>query len=322
MVKQDIPEISKAWQCEIKTDIDTFTRLFASYMRTQELPLSRPLQKMLIDLPMWAGVVFYQLGHKMEVVAVLHITQISPDSLEVWLEQCKLGNSDVEAKITNHLQPVFSFIRELYKAKMPERHIVAPRRMRLAPLKMELAFKSNVNAHEINKWFEEFCYKYEGNAWTIHYSAVRGFTYNTVDRIYANTITASDPGSLQCLFLECVEIWSLYTTPLSDGKVLVEVYAWKQGEIFKQIQEDLQQFFQISKLSETDNEKPNDQNQTNQKEKRGMKLGTAERVREFHRLVKSGLSHRQAKKQSRCDPSTYYQWCQEATGEEPKESYR
>ncbi len=55
---------------------------------------------------------------------------------------------------------------------------------------------------------------------------------------------------------------------------------------------------------------------------RGMKLGTAERVREFHRLVKSGYSHRDAKKHSRCDPSTYYRWCLEATGEEPIQSYR
>lgn len=55
---------------------------------------------------------------------------------------------------------------------------------------------------------------------------------------------------------------------------------------------------------------------------RGMKLGTAERVMEFHRLVKHGLSHRQAKEQSRCDPSTYYRWCKEATGEEPIHPYR
>lgn len=56
--------------------------------------------------------------------------------------------------------------------------------------------------------------------------------------------------------------------------------------------------------------------------KRGIKLGTAERVNEFHRLVKSGISHRQAKKQSRCDPTTYYQWCREVTGEEPITPYR
>lgn len=56
--------------------------------------------------------------------------------------------------------------------------------------------------------------------------------------------------------------------------------------------------------------------------KRGIKLGTSERVTEFHRLVKSGMSHRQAKKQAHCDPSTYYQRCKEVTGEEPIAPYR
>jgi hypothetical protein len=55
---------------------------------------------------------------------------------------------------------------------------------------------------------------------------------------------------------------------------------------------------------------------------RGMKIGTAERVTEFHRLLKSGYSQRLAKKSVRCDPSTYYQWCKEVTGEDPIEPYR
>jgi hypothetical protein len=57
-------------------------------------------------------------------------------------------------------------------------------------------------------------------------------------------------------------------------------------------------------------------------DKRGIKLGTAERVAEFHRLVKSGMSHREAKKRAHSDPSTYYRWCEEVTGEKPIESYR
>ncbi|MBV7328399.1 hypothetical protein KFU94_09090 [Chloroflexi bacterium TSY] len=55
---------------------------------------------------------------------------------------------------------------------------------------------------------------------------------------------------------------------------------------------------------------------------RGMKLGTSERVNEFHRLVKEGYSHRKAKKSAHCDPSTYYRWCKEATGEDPIKPYR
>jgi hypothetical protein len=59
-----------------------------------------------------------------------------------------------------------------------------------------------------------------------------------------------------------------------------------------------------------------------QREQRGMKEGTSTRVREMHRLLKKGLSQRQAKNLSRCDPSTYYRWCLETTGEEPIEPYR
>jgi hypothetical protein len=55
---------------------------------------------------------------------------------------------------------------------------------------------------------------------------------------------------------------------------------------------------------------------------RGMKLGTAERVREMHRLLKRGVSHRQAKQKSHCDPSTYYRWCLKVTNEEPILPYR
>lgn len=55
---------------------------------------------------------------------------------------------------------------------------------------------------------------------------------------------------------------------------------------------------------------------------RGMKAGTAERVREMHRLLKQGLSQRQAKERARCDPSTYHRWCFEVTGEEPIPPYR
>lgn len=55
---------------------------------------------------------------------------------------------------------------------------------------------------------------------------------------------------------------------------------------------------------------------------RGMKAGTPERIMEFHRLVKSGKSNRQAKEQAHCDPSTYYRWCKEVTGEDPILPYR
>lgn len=58
------------------------------------------------------------------------------------------------------------------------------------------------------------------------------------------------------------------------------------------------------------------------KSRLGPKTGTLERVSEFHRLVKSGMSQRQAKAKARCDPSTYYQWCKQATGEEPIVPYR
>ena len=54
---------------------------------------------------------------------------------------------------------------------------------------------------------------------------------------------------------------------------------------------------------------------------RGMKIGTAERVREMHRLLKSGMSQREAKGLARCDPSTYYRRCREVTGEEPIPPY-
>lgn len=55
---------------------------------------------------------------------------------------------------------------------------------------------------------------------------------------------------------------------------------------------------------------------------RGIKLGTAERVNEFHRLVKAGQSHRQAKARAHCDPATYCQWCKRVTGEDPIIPYR
>lgn len=55
---------------------------------------------------------------------------------------------------------------------------------------------------------------------------------------------------------------------------------------------------------------------------RGIKLGTAERLREMHRALKQGLSHRQAAKQARSDTDTYRKWCKEVTGEEPIEPYR
>lgn len=58
------------------------------------------------------------------------------------------------------------------------------------------------------------------------------------------------------------------------------------------------------------------------KSNRGMKAGTPERVAEFHRLVKSGMSHREAKRQAHCDPNTYYRWCLQVTGEEPTLPYR
>lgn len=58
------------------------------------------------------------------------------------------------------------------------------------------------------------------------------------------------------------------------------------------------------------------------REKRGMKAGTANRVREMHRLLAKGLSQRQAKSRSHCDPTTYYRWCLEVTGEEPIEPYQ
>lgn len=62
--------------------------------------------------------------------------------------------------------------------------------------------------------------------------------------------------------------------------------------------------------------------QNNAPEERSMKLGTAERVREMHRLLKGGKSQRQAKKEARCDPSTYHQWCLTVTGEDPILPYR
>jgi hypothetical protein len=55
---------------------------------------------------------------------------------------------------------------------------------------------------------------------------------------------------------------------------------------------------------------------------RGMKAGTENRVREAHRLMRSGLSQRQATKRAHTDPSTYKRWCKEVTGEEPIEPYR
>ena len=55
---------------------------------------------------------------------------------------------------------------------------------------------------------------------------------------------------------------------------------------------------------------------------RGMKVGTGGRVREFHKLLKEGNSHRQAQKRAHCDPSTYYRHCYSVTGEEPIAPYR
>jgi hypothetical protein len=57
-------------------------------------------------------------------------------------------------------------------------------------------------------------------------------------------------------------------------------------------------------------------------EKRGLKVGTAERVMEMHRLLKLGQSQRQAKKNAGCDPSTYYRHCKEVTAEDPILPYR
>jgi hypothetical protein len=70
----------------------------------------------------------------------------------------------------------------------------------------------------------------------------------------------------------------------------------------------------ISSKSNADNPKP--------KKQRGMKVGTDARVREMHHLLKKGLSQRQAKRQSHCDPYTYYQYCLTVTGEEPIAPYR
>lgn len=58
------------------------------------------------------------------------------------------------------------------------------------------------------------------------------------------------------------------------------------------------------------------------KSKRGMKIGTAERITEMHRLLKLGQSQRQAKKNAGCDPSTYYRHCKEVTAEDPILPYR
>lgn len=55
---------------------------------------------------------------------------------------------------------------------------------------------------------------------------------------------------------------------------------------------------------------------------RGIKIGTAARVWEYHRAMKEGLSNRAAKARSHCDPSTYYRRCKEVTGEDPIEPYR
>lgn len=55
---------------------------------------------------------------------------------------------------------------------------------------------------------------------------------------------------------------------------------------------------------------------------RGAKAGTLERVREAHRLLKSGMSRNQAFKRARVDSRTYDQWCKEATGGEPLSPYR
>ncbi|MCB0079600.1 MAG: hypothetical protein KDE47_01650 [Caldilineaceae bacterium] len=57
-------------------------------------------------------------------------------------------------------------------------------------------------------------------------------------------------------------------------------------------------------------------------QKRGMKVGTAERVREMHRLLKTGMSQRQARAGAQSDVATYYKYCLEVTGEEPIIPYR
>ena len=57
------------------------------------------------------------------------------------------------------------------------------------------------------------------------------------------------------------------------------------------------------------------------KEKVGLRVGTSDRVREAHKLLKQaereGKSRAWAFKQSRTDSRTYYQWCERATGEKP-----
>jgi hypothetical protein len=53
-------------------------------------------------------------------------------------------------------------------------------------------------------------------------------------------------------------------------------------------------------------------------ERRGPKVGTLERVAEAHRLIKEAhMPVTKACRKARTDTRTYYQWCLEATGEEP-----
>lgn len=56
---------------------------------------------------------------------------------------------------------------------------------------------------------------------------------------------------------------------------------------------------------------------THERSKRGTKVGTHDRVREAHRLLKGGMGVTKACKQAHTDTRTYYQRCEEATGEEP-----
>lgn len=54
----------------------------------------------------------------------------------------------------------------------------------------------------------------------------------------------------------------------------------------------------------------------------GMKIGTDERVRRMHGLLKAGWSFRRAEKEAHSTTTTYRQRCREATGEDPIEPYR
>lgn len=56
--------------------------------------------------------------------------------------------------------------------------------------------------------------------------------------------------------------------------------------------------------------------------RRGAKVGTLDRVKEAHRLMKQGMSQRQACRAANTDSRTYYTHCMDATGEEPILPYR